>query len=179
MRLLPENWNKLAQQLAQRCQRKKEKPYTHCRWIGESYNTLTNLPFIVCGLYRLYGSSGHPLNPTLTLLYYLAILAGICSAIHHACAHIPNNRWSIYVDWLPIASSIFVLEYNYGLMALLGMLSFSTVILVCISFALLLSDHLYTPLPVPIGHCLWHICAACAMDGVYQNAALAIAFAKI
>ena len=150
-------------------QRKKEEPYTFCRWIGETYNTLTNLPFIIIGIYRLYLSDDELQCPTLVLLYQLAVLAGICSAIHHCCAHIPNNHWSIYVDWLPIASSILVLQYNYGFLQLIHLLSFTSIVLVCIAFALLVSDHIFTPLPVPIGHCLWHISAAIAIDLVYQD----------
>lgn len=149
--------------------RKKEEPYTWCNWIGESWNTLTNLPFVLIGLYRL--SANDPVDQPFYLLYWLYIFAGLCSAFHHACAHLPNNKWSIWIDWFPIAASIILFMNQIGLTVLLtnDLVSVYTWTTLGCAFFALLSDHLFTPLPVPIGHCLWHLLAALSIDSLYQD----------
>ena len=66
--------------------------------IAEFWNTISNFPFIIIGLIRLTESLDEPL----WTLYVLFVLAGVASAIHHAT----ETKWTIILDWIPIALSL-------------------------------------------------------------------------
>ena len=159
-----------------------------CSCIEEPLNTLSNIGFIVLGIVGVV-SSGTPLLlsqtwetfklietqlkdfATLTHLNLLLIACGVCSAFHHAC----RPTWkhcTILVDWLPIACSLTVACYDHP--HLLAHVSASSWVLVSIAFAFLISDHVCTPLPVPYGHVLWHLCAAFALGRAYEDMWFAI-----
>jgi hypothetical protein len=135
--------------------RKLEKFYTHSMHIAEFWNTLSNIPFVLIGIYRLW--QGTPL----TLLYFLYTMAGVCSGFHHASPH----KWTIIIDWIPIATSV-VIVYSTGV---LWSISISTMFWIMLAFATLINDHVYTSIPVPWGHVLWHLLAAYSIDRAYQD----------
>ncbi len=155
-------------------ERKLERPaYGVCPCVGEWWNTVSNVLFVVLGLYRLCVDG--VADPRLHWLYVLYTCAGVGSAIHHACAHIPGNRWSIYVDWLPISASILSILLGTGTLALvMTSISARSIAMLLLALATLISDHVSTPIPVPWGHCLWHVAAAIAIDATYQDCIAAI-----
>lgn len=152
-----------------RWKRKLEVPaYGVCPFIGEFWNTMSNLPFIIIGLYRLF-IVGVPI-PIFWDLYLLYISAGVCSAIHHTCAHIPGNKWSIFVDWFPIGISLVINIILFAIHPeLFETISILSGVLLIMAFTILISDHICTPCKVPFGHSLWHIFAALAIDCFYQD----------
>lgn len=135
--------------------RQLESLHTHSTYIAEFYNTLSNLPFIILGLVRLYCGT------KLAVLNVLLVAAGICSGIHHCFIF----RGSIILDWIPIASSIIYIVY-YQLYMLL---SAASIIKGLIALAVLYVDHEYTIVPVPFGHVAWHLLAAFAVDSAYAE----------
>lgn len=144
-------------------ERVREKNYAVTPYISEFFCTITNVPFIIVGLYNLYY-----LSPTdfeiMHTLYWLMVFAGIASGIHHAFIF----RGSIILDWIPIASSILLLVYNFNF-KILTFVTFTSWIKFTIALAILLSDHLCTPLKVPIGHCAWHLAACWAVNSMYRD----------
>jgi len=135
--------------------RRLEILYTHSQYIAEFWNTVSNIPFIVMGLLRLYEGT------TLVGLYQLLIASGIASGIHHATTH----EWTILIDWAPIAGAI-ILLFNMGV---LHLVSYATWFGVAIALGILYSDHVHHLMPVPWGHATWHLLATLAIDGLYQN----------
>lgn len=139
-------------------QRKLEPFYQLSPYIAEGWNTVSNLPFIIIGLLRLCQAY---LPHDTRVLYTLMLYCGIGSALHHAS----GLRWTIVIDWIPISLSIFCNLY-FG-----TWLQFSLVSLFKAALALgaLALDHIWTPINVPYGHCVWHVLAALAMDACYQD----------
>jgi hypothetical protein len=155
--------------------RKLEHLYNKSLYIAEYYNTISNLPFIIFGLSRLYELYQFHEDVcldyyeckliTLNMLYTLYILYtffGICSGIHHAFYF----KYSIIIDYIPITLTIIYFIMNPFLFYLI---SFTSYIKLFISFLTLVSDHLYTPIPVPFGHVLWHLLASYSIDSAYQD----------
>jgi dihydroceramidase len=136
-------------------ERQREEFYQVVPYIAEFWNTVSNLPFILIGLYRLKNGT------SLGLLYVLYALAGVCSGIHHAT----TPKWTIIIDWIPIASTI-VIVLHYGMWRFLSMNSVGKL---SIALTALVLDHVWTPLPVPWGHVLWHLLAAWSIDAAYQE----------
>lgn len=143
-------------------ERKLEQFHTHTPWIAEFWNTVSNLPFILIGIIRLETQSKDPKwfnSCPLQLQYQLMIFTGICSAIHHAT----TQKWTIIVDWIPIAFSI-LLNLNY-----LSYAELPEILILLVALIWLLIDHVVTPMPVPWGHVVWHIMAAYSVDAFYQK----------
>jgi hypothetical protein len=160
--------------------RKLEEPAYDCvPWIGETCNTFSNLPFVVIGIASLGEVSKFQCFATspdtkfycdrLWWLYLLYTMAGICSGIHHACAHIPGNRWSIWLDWTPILLSGAVLVDSGMLRLVFHVASPVSWAMLVLAIAVLLIDHIWTPLPVPVGHSLWHVLAAISIAAIYGD----------
>lgn len=152
------------------CQRKLEPFYQVTPFIAEFWNTLSNAPFVIIGLWRLYELSEIDVWPIglhhidrLILLYWLYVFCGICSGIHHAT----SARWTIVIDWIPITLSI-ISNLYFGLWMHVGFVSAFQVL---IALLVLGTDHVWTPINVPWGHCMWHILAAYAIDSCYQDVA--------
>lgn len=145
-------------------ERKLEPAFRVSPWIAEFYNTLSNLPFILIGLWRLHEldcSDDDVLCQQVFLLYALYVACGVCSAIHHAS----TPKWTIVIDWFPIAVSILlVLKFNF-----LSYFGFVSWFKVSLAGVMLFNDHVYTTINVPWGHCVWHVLAAFAIDACYQD----------
>lgn len=60
-----------------------------------------------------------------------------------------------------------------GLPTLASALSPGTLGVCLLALTLLATDHLWTPIAVPWGHCFWHVTAALAADAVYGDLAAA------
>jgi len=48
-------------------------------------------------------------------------------------------------------------------------MTYGTWFKIILSFLILLDDHIFTRIPVPWGHVMWHIAITFAVDGVYQD----------
>lgn len=137
--------------------RRLEQPYSHVNYIFEYYNTISNLPFILIGLSRLYTG----VNDKVWYLYMYLTFCGICSGIHHA-VKFPG---SIILDYIPITASVWYL-YSNDLFSEIGVVSKG---LAGLALFVLYVDHVWQLMPVPWGHVMWHICAAYAADSCYQS----------
>lgn len=136
-----------------RYERKLEKQFTHSPYIAEFFNTISNLPFILIAFCRIY--EGTPLLD----LYTLLIIIGVCSAIHHAT----TSKYTIIVDYAPIILSIYYFHsHNYYFC-----LTPTNYFEITLALFFLITDHVYTIIPVPWGHVLWHVVAAYTIDTVY------------
>lgn len=136
--------------------RRVERPYTVLPYIAEFWNTISNLPFIFIGVYRIFEGC-----EDLAELYLLMVLAGVASGFHHAT----TIKWSIFIDWTPILMTIIYLINT----RMIGKVSLTGILLVSMAFIILLLDHVNRLLPVPYGHVLWHVTAAFAIDYAYQS----------
>lgn len=148
-----------------RFERKLEPAFQVTPWIAEFYNTLSNLPFLLIGLWRyneLALLDETVLVEQLRFLYALYIACGVCSAIHHAT----TPRWTILIDWIPISTSI-LLILKFHFVVYFGVVSWFKLGL---AMAMLVNDHVYTTVNVPWGHCFWHVLAAFSIDACYQDA---------
>lgn len=139
--------------------------------IAEPLNTVSNALFSLLAVVRLAELSAvvTPLHPSVPTLYKIMFAAGICSAIHHGT----TPKWTIVIDYIPIVSGV-------GLGLYVGVLhttTWGTLTAVAFAFAVLLSDHVWTPIPVPWGHCFWHFLAALAFDRVIWDFHTATTFA--
>jgi len=132
--------------------RKLERFYTHSPYVAEFWNTLSNLPFVIIGVLRLWEGAD-------SLRYGLYTLAGLASAFHHAS----SQAWTIVVDWIPIATSL-----AFSWQAFFAMTPV-TAFLLLLALSTLAADHIWTPTPVPWGHVMWHLLAAIAVDRLYQD----------
>ncbi len=139
-------------------ERKLEKFYDVNIHIAEFWNTLTNIPFILIGLYNLLF---YTFDWNLTVAYFLLTMCGIGSSIHHASPH----KWTIVIDWIPISCSILFVLWS----GIIYSISMKSLIFSIISFGILLTDHICTPISVPWGHCLWHILASIAVNSIYSD----------
>jgi len=155
--LLPKNFAVVKQWA-----RKHEAHYKTTRFICEFWNTISNLVFVVIGFMRLADEDLYLYYDELVVLYTLFTLAGFCSGIHHAL----NFKYTIFIDWLPIASSIMYLLYNNHLLEYITLVSWFKIVL---AFVVLTTDHIWTPINVPWGHVFWHILIGFAIDSAYQD----------
>lgn len=117
--------------------------------------TASNIWFIVLGSSRLIELEEFHLG------YFLMVLAGVCSAFHHATP----EKWTIVIDWIPISISILWILSN-------GILHFATMttwIKIVSALLFLFEDHVLKLIPVPYGHSFWHILAAWSIDGLYYD----------
>lgn len=146
--------------------RKKEDLYTHSFYIAEFWNTVSNLPFIIIGILRLCELDDSYFE--LEYMYGLMILAGFASGIHHGL----TKKYTIIVDWIPILLSIVVFNH-YGLVEFVSLASWVKIIL---AFSVLITDHVYTLIPVPWGHVMWHLLACLAIDSTYQDVRINMEF---
>lgn len=135
--------------------RRRERYFSNSKYVAEFYNTISNLPFILIGLVRLYEKT------ELVTLYWLMISAGIASGIHHMMV----QKWTIILDWIPIVLSIVVLFK----MSVFHLISYGSWMQVIIAVLVLYADHVHQLMPVPWGHVCWHLLAALAIDNTYQD----------
>jgi hypothetical protein len=155
--LLPNKYTFIKQ-----CSRKHEAHYNISSYICEFWNTISNLVFIIIGIIRLQDEDLQLYYPELVILYSLFTMAGFCSGLHHML----NFKYTIFIDWLPIASSIVYLIYHSYLLEYFTLVSWLKIIF---AFVVLVSDHAYTIINVPWGHVFWHILIGFAIDGAYQD----------
>ena len=134
-------------------ERKFESKYSKSKYIAEFYNTLSNLPFIIYGVSYLLFCSPSDKN-----LWYLMIGFGVCSSIHHAI----HFKGSILVDYIPIVSA-WIYIYNFYL----SYIDFNDLIHCSLPLFILITDHIYTFIPVPWGHVLWHTLASSATYSLF------------
>jgi hypothetical protein len=159
-------------------ERKPELPYFgHFDFIAEFWNTLSNGPMIWIGFLRavrlneLVDPMCSPEDMTVfnsvMLLYVLLCCAGWCSTFHHAV----RWKYSIIVDWIPIAASMCFVLYGVVVLGVLHVsaISVSSWVLLTLAVSCLFTDHVCTWLPVPLGHCAWHVLAAVALDWLYAD----------
>jgi len=131
------------------------------RWycIAEPINTLSNCAFSILAILRCI----YPMPQHTLILYNCLFAAGLCSAFHHATPF--SWKWTIVIDYLPI-----VIGVSYGwYTSIIAQITPATLFLIILSFACLLADHIWTPIPVPWGHSFWHILAAIAFDATIQD----------
>lgn len=141
-----------------RYERKLESFYTVLPFVAEFWNTVSNLPLILIGLFRLVTYS---YEPKVQFLYEMMILAGVCSGIHHT---LPMKH-SIVLDWIPIAFTIYAwVEYQ-----VYTYLTLVTWFKIGLAVTVLLTDHVWTPIKVPWGHVFWHVLASFALDSAYRD----------
>ena len=138
--------------------RKLEPCYTVSPYIAEFWNTVSNIPFILIALTRLYEGTD------LVELYILMALAGVASGIHHAAAPM-YKKYTIILDWAPIAVSIVMLLSNHCLCEV----SLTALLELTLAFIVLMVDHICTIMPVPWGHVMWHLLAAFSIDSAYHS----------
>lgn len=144
---------------AKRYERRLETAFQVNPYIAEFWNTVSNAPLSVIGLLRLIENYGN--DSAIEIAYFLMILTGICSAIHHAT----TPRWTIVIDWIPIASMLIYSVVTWNLM----LISPAVVAEIVLSLAVLYSDHILKIVPVPWGHVMWHLLAALSVDAFLQN----------
>lgn len=168
-----------------RFKRRPEVPFrVHCRYIAEFWNTVSNAGFlsgaVVClvVLFRqtltlstapLIEIKG-PVGPdTLATLIVLLFMAGICSAIHHSLCDRYDSA-TLVLDWLPIASSIFLILFcTHDVFQCWLALSYRSVFLLILAISVLLQDHVLKLGKPPWGHVAWHILAANAVTSAYLD----------
>jgi Ceramidase len=150
-----------------RWDRKWELPlFGRVPWMAEFWNTISNAPFVLIGVTRyvetLYRSPCGRSDAMPTLWLLLAV-SGLCSAAHHSLL----RSWSLRLDQLPIALSVaYVL---LGHTHLLLWVSPTSYLCVALALGVLVADHIWTPIPVPWGHVIWHLMAAFAFSSAYQD----------
>jgi len=149
--------------MCQKYERKLEKFYQVSGYIAEFWNTISNLPFIVIGLLRLSQTSSNEVE----ILYILYVFAGIASAIHHATPW----KWTILIDWIPISLSGLLILYHYQMFSYFTSV---TLFKLSLAFFVLITDHVYTKIPVPWGHVCWHLLASLAIDSAYQDVKIGV-----
>lgn len=135
--------------------RRLEPFFQVSNYIAEFWNTISNLPFIIIGLLRLYEGT------ILTDFYWMMVITGIASSIHHAT----TPKWTIVIDWIPIVLSIIML-YFQGVIIFISLTAWFELFL---SMVLLYADHIHHLMPVPWGHVCWHLLASLAIDSAYQS----------
>ena len=140
------------------CPRKLEQCYTISPYIAEFWNTISNIPFILIALARLYEGT------YLVNLYILMAVAGAARGIHHAAAPM-YKKYTIILDWIPIAISIVVFLTNHCLCEV----SLTALLELALALVVLVVDHVCTIMPVPWGHVMWHLLAAFSIDAIYQS----------
>lgn len=140
--------------------RRLEEFFQVSNYIAEFWNTVSNIPFIMIGLLRLYEGA------VLTEFYYCMVLVGIASGIHHAT----TPKWTIVIDWIPILLSVGMV-YSYGM---ISMISATIWFELFLAGLILYADHIHQLMPVPWGHVCWHLLASLAIDSAYQNIELSL-----
>ena len=144
-----------------RFMRVRETPYSHSPYIAEFYNTITNLPFIIIGILRLCQDDVWN-SYEMTILYTLYIFFGICSGIHHSIIH----KKSIIIDYIPIVITSVYFLFNYHWFSYISYVSYFKLLL---AFSSLIIDHTLRLIPIPHGHCVWHLLAALGIDSAYHD----------
>ena len=144
----------------------KEEFYKVTPFIAEFWKTISNLPFVILGLYHLISFS---LNTNLKVVYSLLIIAGFFSAFHHAtnykCALCSREiTWTLIIDWVPILSSIIYIIIT----KMINYFSFYSWIFIGVSVLWLLIDNAFAPFK-HWGHCIWHILIAFAISNAYTD----------
>lgn len=138
--------------------RKLEQFYAVSPWVAEWHNTLSNFPFILLGLAGLWRFNDAEEDIELWGWY---IAAGICSAFHHATPW----KWTIWLDWLPIAVSAAMIIQK----GIIYEASIHTCMMLGMAFHSLLEDHCCTKMQVPWGHYHWHFLAAFSLCSLYVD----------
>ena len=139
--------------------RHPEAAFTHSRWIHEWFCTWSNVWFVVLGAFRLADTQAD--ERELIVLYALLVLAGVCSAVHHATV----TPLTLILDWIPIASSVVLcLWWGVYLHA-----RASTVAACSATLLWVVVDHVHPVMPIPWGHVIWHMSAAWAADALYSD----------
>ena len=134
--------------------------------VAELWNTVSNVPFIVIGVLRLML---YPDMPSMwRILYGLFIAAGVCSGCHHASKRY-WRKFTIVLDWLPIAISIILLLSTGDGRLILIRATWLSWLKFAFALAVLISDHLCLPIPPPWGHSFWHILVSLAIDDIYAD----------
>lgn len=77
-------------------------------------------------------------------LYLLSIFIGVCSAYHHAYC----TKYSIFIDWIPIALTMVI---TCGYYQIFYYLTLTTWTKVMFAVFVLLNDHSILTIPVPWG----------------------------
>jgi hypothetical protein len=145
--------------------------YGHSGYVAEWWNTISNILFVAIGVLRYreaianktWAQKRAPKGYVLPRLWLLFAAAGVCSAFHHS----QRMRWTIIVDWIPIAASaiLLVLGHRY----LLHRVSWAAWFGLAFALAVLTTDHVCTILPPPWGHMLWHVSAAFSIAQAYRD----------
>lgn len=144
----------------------KEEFYKVVPFIAEFWKTVSNLPFVILGLYHLILCS---LDTNLKIVYSLLILAGLSSAFHHAtnykCTMCSREMtWTLIIDWIPIlASGIYII-----ITKMINSFSIDSWIFIGISLSWLIIDNTFAPFK-HWGHCIWHILIAFAISHAYED----------
>lgn len=174
----------------QECKRRPELPYhSHVDGIAEYYNTISNAGFMLgaCWCWTvlihkqllLSKESDPPFNgplsvETLNYLILLLLVCGWCSAIHHSLCD-QYGKYTIVLDWIPIASSLYVIGTTYktntqeNQTLMWTSLSTSSVCICIIALCILLEDHVIKNVKAPWGHVTWHLTASIGITFVYLD----------
>lgn len=144
----------------------KEEFYKVSPFIAEFWKTISNLPFVILGLYHLILYS---LNVNLKVVYSLLIIAGFSSAFHHAtnykCALCSKEiTWTLIIDWIPILTSVIYIVIT----KMFNSFTTSSWIFIAVSILWLFIDNIFAPFK-HWGHCVWHILIAFAISNAYED----------
>lgn len=136
-------------------ERRLEPFFQISNYIAEFWNTISNIPFIMIGLLRLYEGT------VLPEFYITMVFIGIGSGIHHAT----TPKWTVIIDWIPILISLCMIYY-YNMIYII---SFAVWFEIILAGLILYADHIHHLMPVPWGHVCWHLLASFAIDSAYQS----------
>lgn len=125
---------------------------------NELWSTISNLPFVVIGMFRLWSYQD---QEDLMLLYFFYIAVGICGGIHHAV----RVRGSIILNWIPILISLGLCSY-YKVWKTVTMGTWAQV---GFSVVIFQADNFFQVVPVPWGCVMWHIASALSIDSAYMD----------
>lgn len=144
----------------------KEEFYKVLPFIAEFWKTISNLPFIILGLYHLLHDS---LNSKLKVVYSLLVCAGFCSAFHHATNYecilcSKKITWTLIIDWIPILTSAVYICVT----KMINSFTINSWIFLGISILWLFIDNVFAPLK-HWGHCIWHVLIAFAISHAYED----------
>lgn len=141
-------------------ERKLEPFFKVTHYIAEFWNTISNFPFIIIGLLRLWEQYPGK-EEFVDTAYQILILIGIGSSIHHAT----TPKWTIIVDWIPIVIGLY---YIYSL-ELIQYISAAVYFEVGLATSVLIIDHTTNLIPVPWAHTFWHLLITLAFDSFLQS----------
>lgn len=143
-----------------------EQPSYKHHWLpAETYNSISNIPFMIIAILRLYQvdvEEEYVVSTEHAMFYHIMFWIGICSFIHHMTL----KYWTIVLDWTPICICLYVCVQANMTHAATSVSWFQG----GLAFLFLINDHLTLPIiPVPWGHSFWHILAAMATDSFFQD----------